>query len=449
MRTFLLVPVLLCVTFAHSFAQCSFPTGISNSNCTGTPVTNNANINSGTYSYSGGPASYNINLNGGTLQVCGNLTIQNFNWNGGSIVVMQGGSLTFSNGLNINLSSQSITNHGTITFNSSVNMNGNIINYGTINLKGQLAINNTAAYFVNASNASVVNAASADFQVNGKLVNLGKIYNRDITINSGGAICLGPNSEISSRGLTNNVSNGMAVSPSNARACFRYTANALLNNPLTTGPGLGVAKAPGATTSGSSNFGSADVVSNSTNCVTILPVVLENFTAAVYGKNIRVMWKSSMEENVESYIIEQSTDGNSFTQAAVIPARNMPSTYQYNLPKQTVYLRLRMQDRDGKFAHSKIIYVKSEELGTDQIKLLCSPCYGDQLAVRMITREAQQGRLIITNFAGQVLNQVTVKLEVGQQDIFIPTQGLASGLYTVKFVGNRYSIGPERWMKGK
>jgi hypothetical protein len=156
-----------------------------------------------------------------------------------------------------------------------------------------------------------------------------------------------------------------------------------------------------------------------------------------------------MEENVESYIIEQSTDGNSFSQAAVIPARNMPSTYQYNLPKQTLYLRLRMQDRDGKFAHSKIIYVKSEELGTDQIKLLCSPCYGDQLAVRMITREAQQGRLIITNFAGQVLNQVTVKLEVGQQDIFIPTQGLASGLYTVKFVGNRYSIGPERWMKGK
>lgn len=450
MRTFLLVPVLLCVTFAHSFAQCSFPTGIAKGNCNSPSVKNNDNINSGqTLSHSGGAKSFNININGGTLQVCGTLTIQNLNWNGGSIVIMEGGSLTFENGLNINLSSQSITNYGTVTFNSSVNMNGNIINYGTINLKGQLAINNTAAYFVNASNVAVVNATNADFQVNGKLVNLGKIYNRDMTINSGGAICMGPNSEISSRGLTNNVSNGIAVSPSNARACFRYTANALLNNPLTTGPGLGVAKAPGATTSGSSSFGSADVVSNTTNCVTVLPVVLENFTAAVYGKNIRVMWKSSMEENVESYIIEQSTDGNSFSQAAVIPARNMPSTYQYNLPKQTVYLRLRMQDRDGKFAHSKIIYVKSEELGTDQIKLLCSPCYGDQLAVRMITREAQQGRLIITNFAGQVLNQVTVKLEVGQQDIFIPTQGLASGLYTVKFVGNRYSIGPERWMKGK
>ena len=36
------------------------------------------------------------------------------------------------------------------------------------------------------------------------------------------------------------------------------------------------------------------------------------------------------------------------------------------------------------------------------------------LPVRLITREAQQGKLIIRNFSGQVLSQGTVKMEGGK-----------------------------------
>lgn len=42
-----------------------------------------------------------------------------------------------------------------------------------------------------------------------------------------------------------------------------------------------------------------------------------------------------------------------------------------------------------------------------------------------------------------------MKLEEGQQDIMIPVTGLAAGLYTIRFAGSRYNIGPVRWMKGK
>lgn len=108
-----------------------------------------------------------------------------------------------------------------------------------------------------------------------------------------------------------------------------------------------------------------------------------------------------------------------------------------------------MQDRDGQFTHSKIIYVKSDDAGTDKIRMLCSPCHGDQLPVRLISREAQHGKLIISNFAGQVLQQINAKLNAGQQDILIPVNELPSGLYTISYIGNRYSIGPVRWMKGK
>ncbi|MBO9634752.1 MAG: hypothetical protein J7578_16680 [Chitinophagaceae bacterium] len=160
-------------------------------------------------------------------------------------------------------------------------------------------------------------------------------------------------------------------------------------------------------------------------------------------------WQSSSEDNVDGYGLEQSADGDNFNQVAFIPAKNRPSSYTYPIPLQAaVFLRLRMQDRDGRIGHSKIIFLRSEDLEQDRLKMLCSPCSGNQLVVRLITREAQQGSLLINNFSGQVLKRVTVKLEAGQQDIQIPVTGLAAGLYTVSFAGSRYNIGPVRWLKG-
>jgi hypothetical protein len=108
-----------------------------------------------------------------------------------------------------------------------------------------------------------------------------------------------------------------------------------------------------------------------------------------------------------------------------------------------------MQDRDGRTAYSKIIFVQPGNEDQNSMRMLCSPCEGDQLMVRLITSEAQRGKLIISNFSGQVLKQVAVDLEAGQQDIRIPLTGMAAGLYSLKFAGSRSHIGPVRWLKGR
>ncbi|WP_127126433.1 hypothetical protein [Pseudoflavitalea rhizosphaerae] len=452
MRILLFVVAFLCGAVSLIHAQCPFPAGTPDGPCTGTPLTDGANVNTGdVYAYSGAATTLNnVNLSGGTIQVCGTLTIQNLNFNGGTIVVMTGGSLTLP-GVNLNTGS-GITNHGTITVNGSLNVGGTdgmFVNYGTANLNGPLSLTSTTADMVNASPAAVVNAAGFTVSLSGEAVNLGTVNVGTLTINGSADVCLGPNSVVNAGDLANNELDGVIVRPVGSNACVYYTGNALLNSDLTDEPNLLVCQATGATTSGAGNFGAATVTPDCTGCTIVLPVVLESFHALISGQQVRVLWKSSSEDNMEGYGLEQSADGNNFSQVAFVQAKNRPSSYQYTLGLQAaVYFRLRMQDRDGRYQHSKVIYVKSDDAGQDKIRMLCSPCSGYQLPVRLITREAQQGKLIISNFSGQVLSQVTVKLEAGQQDIMVPVNGMAAGLYTLRFVGSRYNIGPVRWMKG-
>ncbi|QEC40316.1 hypothetical protein [Pseudobacter ginsenosidimutans] len=453
MRIILFVTVLLCGASWQIQAQCPFPSGTPDGACTGTPLTDGSNINTGQiFSYSGAATTLNnVNLSGGTIQVCGTLTIQNLNFNGGAIVVMTGGSLTLP-GVNLNAGS-AITNHGTITINGSLNVGGTdgaFINYGTANINGTFGLSSTTADLVNASPTAVFNAPGQVVNLSGEMVNLGTFNVGVIDVNGGADVCLGPNSVVNTNGIINNDLDGFIVRPVGSNACIYYTGNALLNNDLTDEANLLVCQATGATTSGAGTFGAAIVTPNCTGCAVVLPVVLESFNALISGQQIRVLWKSSSEDNVEGYGLEQSADGNNFSQVAFVQANNRPSSYQYTLPLQAaVYFRLRMQDRDGRYQHSKIIYVRSDDASQDKIRMLCSPCSGNQLPVRLITREAQQGKLIISNFSGQVLSQVTVKLEAGQQDIMVPVNGMAAGLYTLRFVGSRYNIGPVRWMKGR
>lgn len=453
-RILIFVSISVCVFNYQVKAQCTFPAGTPNGACTGTPATDGVNINSGeTFSYTGAATTFSgINLNGGILQVCGTLTISNLNFNGGAIVVMSGGSLTLNTGINLNTGSL-ITNHGTITVNGTLNVGGTdgaFINYGTANVNNTFALSSTTADLVNAAPTAVFNAPGQVVNLSGEMKNLGQMNVGVVTINGGSDVCLGPGSQVNTGGLINNDPNGVVVRPVGSQACLRYTGNALLNSFLSSDATLQVCQATGATVSGGGGFGSATVTADCGSCVTALPVVLEEFRARVEGSRIRVEWESSMEDNVAGYVLERSDDGDAFSRVTYMAAKNAPSRYSYALMAGAdMYFRLRIEDRDGSFAYSRIIFLRSADGGTEQLVVLKNPAQGDQVFLRIITQEAQQGRLIFSNVSGQVVKSLTVQLKEGKQDVNMPVTGFQSGLYTVRFIGNRSSIGPFRFMKAR
>lgn len=289
-RILFLSAILLSITQIHTKAQCSaVPAEL---NCSsGTAATNGVNINSGqTYYYSGsGTFGAGVNLNGGTLIVCGTLTMNNISWNSGTIMVNHTGTLTINGSSTLYMNgSSTLVNYGSLTVNRDIvmqNSNNYIYNAASnilFSMPGKkIEMNSTSSYFINNGTAKI-----------------GTLY---IQSNCpAGGVCLGSSSCIEVQNLINNKLNGVT-----GAGTFFYTGTAQLNTNFTSSSSLTVNQASGSNQTGPANFGSAIIAVGGTNCYTILPISLSDFTVTSYDDHVLLSWSTLSEENNEGFKIER------------------------------------------------------------------------------------------------------------------------------------------------
>ena len=91
--------------------------------------------------------------------------------------------------------------------------------------------------------------------------------------------------------------------------------------------------------------------------LSVVPVLLSNFSARQSGCKINLQWRSETELSFKKYEVEFSTNGRNFTVAGTIDGRGSNSNYSFNhQPSQgRVYYRLRMIDNNGSSRFSDII----------------------------------------------------------------------------------------------
>ena len=95
----------------------------------------------------------------------------------------------------------------------------------------------------------------------------------------------------------------------------------------------------------------------------VLPVTLVNFNAVIHGNTTHLTWQSSMEDNLDRYQLEYSTDARNFKTIASLKAKGTASCYsQDHIPNnQLAFYRLKMIDNDGRFQYSEIRSVKFDD----------------------------------------------------------------------------------------
>ena len=98
----------------------------------------------------------------------------------------------------------------------------------------------------------------------------------------------------------------------------------------------------------------------------ILPIVLGGFEAVIADCQAKINWHTEQELNTLKFIIEKSTDVNTWeTVADVAAAGNSATRRNYTASdakvesKKVTYYRLKAIDKDGKFSYSNIINVVS------------------------------------------------------------------------------------------
>lgn len=165
-----------------------------------------------------------------------------------------------------------------------------------------------------------------------------------------------------------------------------------------------------------------------------LPVKLQNFSASLAGADGQLRWVTASEENTAAFDVERSDDGARFTRIGTVTAAGTTASQQgYSFTdigvgkssRSVVYYRLRMKDKDGKEALSKVVSLSLKSGNEFSVQLLGNPVQSD---IRLVlSKTTTPVNLSLKDAAGRSLKAWQVKNEGGV--VSLPVGSLPRGTY--------------------
>jgi len=167
----------------------------------------------------------------------------------------------------------------------------------------------------------------------------------------------------------------------------------------------------------------------------VLPVSLLSFTGTLSGDKALLNWKTAMESNVNDYVIEKSKDAISFSVIGKVPARNILIGGSYSFSdiesiNGQVYYRLKILDKDGSFAYSKIVSIKAGASGISGVKIFPNPVTTSVTVSYPVASE--RASLSILTADGKKIGEYIVS--VGSNQRTIDVSPLTPGQYFIIYL---------------
>jgi len=153
------------------------------------------------------------------------------------------------------------------------------------------------------------------------------------------------------------------------------------------------------------------------------------------NKNI-LSWKASCTAAQVTFEIERSSDAVHYTAITSLQASqercNQPFVVTDEHPAAGVnYYRLKTINADGKISYSNIVTLISIAKGFEILAISPNPVANENAILKINAGEKCQVNIIISDFAGRVIQTRTAQLITGINQISINTKALAAGIYQV------------------
>ncbi|MFP5041212.1 T9SS type A sorting domain-containing protein [Parasediminibacterium sp. JCM 36343] len=169
-----------------------------------------------------------------------------------------------------------------------------------------------------------------------------------------------------------------------------------------------------------------------------LPLRLLSFTAIANAQAIDLNWATADEINTSVFLVEKSTDGNSFTTIGSVAAAGATSGQrQYafhdthlSASNALCFYRLKMEDKDGSFTYSNVLAVKARQVSN--LKITVNPVHN----TLYISHEASGKNASVVLFtidSKVVLQHASAENATGEA---INVANLSSGTYLLAFFNN-------------
>ncbi len=162
-----------------------------------------------------------------------------------------------------------------------------------------------------------------------------------------------------------------------------------------------------------------------------LSIKLSDIAAQNLGAANRIDWKSSSEEPGDTYILQRSADGRTFSQLATVPAKGKASSYSYRdeQPYNGInYYRILLRDVAGNMAYSKVVSATVQQGTGFDITVAPNPAHSS-ITVRSMGTEQANANISISDMTGRVLLQQ----QTGGSSTVLDISALPEGIYMLRY----------------
>jgi hypothetical protein len=200
-------------------------------------------------------------------------------------------------------------------------------------------------------------------------------------------------------------------------------------------------------TSSSCNVtGSIELIPSINSCTPVLGTSFISFNTKMEEGNSVIRWTTSQEKELLSYVIEKSTDGNLFTQVAVVDgyqnASNYLNTYKWSEPygNEKVYYRVKMKSKLNGDKYSRIEMIGSNVFSGIELLSAMNP-FNDELRLELKTSQADVIKMQMIDNNGVVVFAQNYTLAAGQNRLIIKQpKSLAASIYTLTISTSKGNI---------
>ncbi len=162
---------------------------------------------------------------------------------------------------------------------------------------------------------------------------------------------------------------------------------------------------------------------------TLLPLILESFSATRINRDIRLQWHTAQEQNLFNFVVERKTLGSTFQKVGTVAASGNPlsSTYYSFIDSKPFsgsnLYRLKMVDKDGAFIYSQVVAINFQGY-SKTLQVYPNPAK-DELKV-IAYGENGTAQLTLMDELGRVLKQGIIILN---KETSLDIRKLSAGKY--------------------
>ena len=173
-----------------------------------------------------------------------------------------------------------------------------------------------------------------------------------------------------------------------------------------------------------------------------VPVKLLSFNVNVNSNRIvQIQWQTTNEIDNKNFIVEKSTDGFNYFFLNLVDAKsginsiNNYATLDAKPSEGINYYRLKQVDKNGSFTYSNVVSIHLKATEINSFSIQENPV-SNFLKLHINAANASKSNIMITDVFGRILQNESINLLKGYQNISVQTNNLKAGNYLVSILWN-------------